>query len=385
MEKRFTDNQLGQLYQSLSRDYKKLSLERLNPMEIYQRLLSKVHFSLTDPKSSLFGLPPHEQQKIYTVLNAFFSACPNYRAMSLDQQTNLLIFHYVSRDSHWDNCCYCPSDNFFFNWLLIERIFHNGNSTSTNNTHGEDLLWLFITALAIIQLILALIALYYLLNACLDSIERFYFDEGWLQATVTMASIAVGGAAPAVLTSIFLSSPLTAFFLSAGLANPLGMVIFCIVCLSIIGAGLGCFVTNKIQDYIIKKTNTDALDPRDPHRFSLTEKEEQNIIRKGLDPLKIKLVIATIREQMHVQEATQEQLDMIRRLRRAELAEDEFIVEVGEQAYDLRPFPPPMYMAPPPPPYSGTNTNYSFFPEPPPPYSGLDSERAPISGIYSVD
>lgn len=125
-----------------------------------------------------------------------------------------------------------------------------------------------------------------------------------------------------------------------------------IICLSIISAAAGAFITDQIQKYTLKKYNPDAFDPMDPHRYQLTEHEELALIAKGLDPIKIKCAILAIRAEIGDRrlpapigfpwlgfrtKEIQTSIDRIRALRQGkDLSLDNYVVTVGDMHFDCR-------------------------------------------------
>ena len=398
---KLTDAQLKQLYFGIAEHYMECNQRTPRPSigEVYNELYNTLYYYLNDPMSpsTLSHLDPAEKQKAYTVLNTFFYACPQFQVAPPPQAAT--FFHYGTPPPptvivyNYTNRHYSSNNDFLFTWLLLSSLNrpyhphhggyfpagqHHGHHHQNNNKKDKDkvaseaIALLILIALAVAAFALTFVALYYLLRETLDSIERFSYNEGWLQAGFSLLSMAAGGAAAAMLSMAFLATPLAGLALAAGLANPAGVVIIGIVCLSIIGAAAGCFITDQIQNYFIKKSNVDALDPVDPHRFALTDTEADNLRMKGIDPVKVKCAIVALRAQIGDKpvpsllnrfccssrgQEIQESLDKVRKLRSGEI----YMVDVGDMkfncrqtlqpVYPLQPLIPqaqPLYPAPPP-------------------------------------
>ncbi len=370
-----TDRQLTQLYYELARDFQMYLTLQNPPMtmqQIYNALYYGMYNSVNENGSFLRELPMSEQLKAYGVLNTFFSATWQYR----DARQPIVLVYFVAPEpkpqpkEHLiiiQKQRYCCHDNLFFNlWLWSaltsnNRSYYNLPQTHRHNVHqhpidkkkssGEVIALLILAALAAITLALSFIALYYLLSESVSNIERFLFNEGWLQASISFFSMVASGVAFGMLASAFATAPLVNLAMAAGLSNPLGLVVFGIICIAIIGAAAGCFITKEIQKHVLKKSNPQSIDPIDPHRFTITNAEAEALMDKGIDPLKVKCAIVALRASMGDKpvapllgtpwnsrsKEVQRCLDAIRDLRRGKgISLDQPIVTVGEMHFDCR-------------------------------------------------
>ena len=373
MKKKFTDNQLALLAVELRRDYDALIRKRgMTAAEIYKELLNRIHGNLNNEESTLNDLPPEEQEKVYTVLNTVFQSTGSYGYVK--GISNLLVFReedLTKKTNLHPSCLYCATTDAVFTWAMLDMIkkrrndiygLDNGNSSndyddilsrveeSNSTKNGDDLGSLFFVGIVVAAGALTFVALYYIISQTLNSMERFWYDEGWLQASIALATMVAAGSASGLLAGFLLAAPFATLAFAIGLSNPVSVIIIGTVCLSIIGAAGSWFITKQIQDYVIKKSNPDALDPKDPHRFTLTAEEEANLSEKGMDPLKVKCAMVAIREEMGKKQVPsllqrltfsrekQEYLNEIRKLRRGEV-EDKACFKVGFLVeFDLRPF-----------------------------------------------
>lgn len=366
MAKKFSDNMLSQLYLGLAADYKVLIKKEpaLAAEEIYWALYFKFYGELANNNSAFHDLDYNGQGNAWAVFNAFIASTPLYKnnfaqlqqfqreETIKDKLKNRSVIYIINSDP------YCRH-NVFFDWAMLNLYFsslhthhhhgswwgshHHGHSSS-DSINGEGLAFLILAALVLIAAVLACLALYYMLSQTLNSLERFVWNEGWLQACITLSSMAACTAAGAVLGTLVVASPLSALILAAGISNPVGLVIFTTVCLSLALGALGCFATNALQKHLLK--NKDAIDPMDACRFQLTDSEVDHLLEKGQDPIAVKCAIAALREQMgeeavpsllnrlfttHGKEK-QALLAQVRQLRRGELEE----ITVGDMTFNLR-------------------------------------------------
>ncbi len=365
---KLTDAQLRQLYFDIATHYQECAnrADQSSLSMIYDELYVRVNYSLYGQLGALRLLGSEEKRKAYTVLNTFFYACPPFRNnLTLQQQLSFRHGenHLTTNDHYSGSNTYCRRNDALPIWktlYLLNRPYapyrrspppnhHQHNNTHKRPNKKQDdqdqaKAILILIALALFAVVPTFIALYYLLNEILNSVERFSYSEGWLQASLSLAGMVSGGAVAAMLASAFATGPLAGLALAAGLASPVGVMVVGIACLSIIGAAAGCFAINQIQNYIIRKTNADAIDPIDPHRFVLTDAEASVLVSKGIDPVRVKCAIVELRAQMgnkpvpsllgrsNQGEYIQKCLDKIRQLRRGELDN----VSVGCMYFDFR-------------------------------------------------
>jgi hypothetical protein len=372
---KFTDHNLKLLFGNMLNHYKNCN-QRLNnnAVAIYNEMFLAVQYTLESPQGSLYHLELSEKNKAYSAFNAIFYSLPIYKQMTATEQRsfnpprpqfNVHTVYVVNDYNRYD--CY---DRFLFNWLLLSSITHNHHHHLHHHSHTGGVHWpssnhhkhnsnnddfaklvalLVIIALAAFAAILAAIAVYYMLSELTDSLERFWYGEGWLKATLMLANTAVFGAGSTLLSLTFASTPLIALAVAAGL-NPVGVVIAGTVLLGIIGAGIGCVAMSLLYDSIDEKRNQDALDPTEPQRFRLTDSEEQALLKNNIDPIKVKCAMVALRAEIanvlgnenripsflsrHFGKGAkvQELLQKVRALRNGALS----TVEVGDLSFDCR-------------------------------------------------
>ncbi|WP_131782337.1 hypothetical protein [Legionella gresilensis] len=350
MTKRFTENQLGQVYLGMYEDYDFYLKKGYAAQQIHESISAKLFYSLNDPTSSLYGLPETEKQRVWAVYYAFINSTPSFQQQYPNgtQQQQFWRNFNVSKPPVVviDNTRrhYC-AHNSLLDWLLLDSFINSFNRPhahySRRNHHrhkeeknnGELICYLIVLALMTFAVAASLIALYYLLKECLDSVERFIFNEGQLKAAISLASIVGGAAAGALFGTFIASMPIIMLGIAAGISNPVGLAITGIVCITIISAAISCGLTNWIQNKAIQHQNKDALDARDPDRYALSEKEEANLIKKGYDIYTVKIAIVALRKEIGEKGVPsllnrlfttkggekQECLDSIRKIKRGEL------------------------------------------------------------------
>lgn len=351
---KFTDSQLASLYIKISHEYKKLKSEGSTDLEIYKKITNSLSYEFTQAGSNFSNLENQEKAIPFIVVNTFFSALtsesrPNY--IFYPQPNVNLIYTYNHK-------FYSPTNDVLFTWLLLDSLHHHSfhyhhHHHQSDNSHGhsskknEQQVYLLLVLLAAITAGTALIATYYILREMLNSAERIMYNEGTLQAVLSISSIVASGFASAILSTLFASSPLAMFALAAGISNPVGFVIFGLVSLTLIGAALGCFITNQVMNFVAKDLNKDSLDPMDPHRFGLSDEESQLLLSKGFDPIKVKCAMTELHMRIGKEmppllhrlfsdsNDTQEYLNKIRKLRRGELAAKGLTIGYGTSRLDF--------------------------------------------------
>lgn len=350
---KFTDRKLAELYLSLCKHYNDC-VSRTSPKmtdgEIYSELLAGVYQSLNGNDSIFSGMDPLEYEKVYKVLNTFFQAYkPNtpvqiFQPSKANQGIPTRQVHVTQTYTH-----YCRNNDFLFTWILLDslnRPYHcggggnlhrhhdNGGSSLFEGSDGKDILIILGIILALIALVIMYYCLKYLAIEFLNSMERFVYNEGVMQASISILSMIAFGA-------------VAGFIVFALLSNPVGLILAGVVCIGFASAAIGSFITNAIQEVMITTANEDALDPSDPHRFTVTSDDEIRLIEKNIDPIKVKCAIVALRAEIGTEKfpsysdrlfsdkdtsIATKNLKLVRQLRRGDLQE----IDVGGLHFDLR-------------------------------------------------
>lgn len=367
MLKKMTDRQLTILYFELNRHYKTCLTDNpeLSSNDLYTALFTQVYASLHQKDGFLRELSPAEQQKAYRVLNTFFDATPHVRR---HEPRSSGLFEAFSQGATRPPAVYVGSrapygrDDVFFTWYMLNAtrprpypVYVNTpssrdeptparSSNTTDKKESSTAALLLLLALATAAAASSVLATYYVLNDMLQSAERIYHHEGWMQASITLFSTVVSGALSALLANLFLASPLTSLALAAGLSSSGGVVVFGMMSVTVVGAALGGLATQYIQNYALSKGHQDALDPADPYRFRLTDEECVRLEHLNIDPIKVKCALVALRAEigdglvpgplnrLFSSRTIQPHLTTIRQLRRGELA----AVVVGDMHFDCR-------------------------------------------------
>lgn len=316
---KLTDQSIKLFYAHFVTHYSNCKRRVSNVHEVWNEMHGALQYATESPSGSFYYLDRVEKDKLYTAFDVLFRALPEYRNLPYQQQNTIRMSKVkISNPTQVTYCThYNYSDSLTFDWLLLNSFtnrsyrysYHHaytGHCWSTNK-HKHDksskddfvkllaLLILFVKA--IFLAILTAIALYYLLNEIANNMERFWFNEGWLKGALSMASAVAFGAGSTLFSLTFASVPLIALALGAGL-NPFTVIITATVMLGIIGASIGSLAMSALYDVFNKRTHQQAIDPQDPQRFRVTQAEEQTLIAKGIDPIKVKCAMVALRAEM---------------------------------------------------------------------------------------
>lgn len=323
----FTDKQLFGLYGKLKASYciDKSFDDNFSTME--PELLANFL-----PGGIYADMSDSDKDKIYTVFTTFLNARSSNPATSFRSFSNAfeayrqninrtmppvyVIEHHYYQRSSW-----------FEDYLFWHCFFSDNSSHHHHNTEDfwKVLLMLLVAAVAAVVLYFAAC---YLFTAIAESVERFWYNEGWLQASISLLGV-VGGALAGALFMMTMIQPFGA------------VAVMSIAFASIVAAALTGGLTNTIQGVCIEALNADAMDSADPYRFALTDAESVALEQKGIDPTKVKCAIAALRYEIEELPSLssrwfgdshqQEKLQLIRALRRGEKE----VLLLGDLRFDL--------------------------------------------------
>jgi len=326
----FTDRELSKLYAELKRKFIDTSLE-INP-QFVESIAREIDKKFA-PGGPYVKLSDEDRCKVYTVYATSLQAKAWKTMPDIDTQLLARLFKgkldLYPQDTFY-NCHY--SDYSHAAWY--DGFFWGAWLSSSNSSHR----WTKPEAiLFMVAVFLTIFAFFYLLVAIVESLERFYHNEGWLQATISLVSIAAGALAGAAAV-FFMLNPATIVIVASG----------------IVAAAISVGLTNIIQKKCITLANKDALDEKDPHRFKLTERDIANFKRNGcdLDPIKVKLAIAALTAEIEELPSVyarmfkdsgtvkQKLMDKVRNLRKG-ICDPDGTVSVNSLRFNLRPNPQP--------------------------------------------
>ncbi len=320
---KFTDNNLKVFYNNLLTHYQECMKRSPQPTihEVYNEMYQATQYTVDSFHGSLYHLEANEKVRVYQAFNSIFYALPLYRDLQIHAQNNFI----PNRPPINVNIVYNPPlyyrtnyNDTLLTWMLLSSMTHNchhyppvGSSGGNVHTHpsnnssdnksnkdtGQLIVALILIALIAAAAALAFIALFYMIHQFVNSVERIWYNEGWLKASLMLATSVAFGAASTIFSFTVASAPIIALAIAAGF-NPVTILIISAVCLTVMGAGLACFVTSLIYDSIDERVNKDSIDPADSARFRLTVSEEHDLINKGIDPVKVKCAIVALRAEM---------------------------------------------------------------------------------------
>lgn len=171
-------------------------------------------------------------------------------------------------------------------WLVYFMMSRNNAPQQQTNTRDNPPResnfgsWMGALILAAVVAGPAMAGTVYLLSELWNNLERFYYNEGYIQAGLGLANIILSMTLATVFTQVALSSAITVLCVSAGFANPIGWAFFILGCITMMTAG---FTHLAIQEGIYRATahaNPHALHPEEPFRFTVTDEDIAELQRK---------------------------------------------------------------------------------------------------------
>lgn len=395
--KKLTDKQLKDLYLGLFRHYQNCTKDR--GMSDFSQVRYEIITAFQNHMAydqSLQGLAYNDKQNLNEAVNALLLATPLGQAYFRGQQgpvaPNPPVQVVVQNYSHF------YSDRTPRSWVYFmdltprpycyQPIIINTGNTYTNNEDkkkGDFLAALAVVVIAVLAVAATAIATYYLLKEMSHNIERFSYNEGWMQAAVSTLSIAAFAFASTVIFNAYATSPLTAFALSLGMSNPASAAVFGVICLSIVGTAAATFMFTMLQQAILRGNHLDALDPYDPHRYELTPSQAEHLEDNKINPMTVRMAIITLRSEMGEEQplyrifssrtqVAKDNLATIRKLKQGYLEE----VTVGDLNFDCRKYDvQPAYIGQPL--YPQQAYQPSFYSQQPPAYAA-PAQAYPLAG-----
>lgn len=328
LNSKFTDNNLKLFFGNLLTHYHEIKSRQIvqDTNQIYNELYLSTQFILEHPNGSFYHLDRIEKNKVYEVFNILFKALPIYGKMSPQDKIDFKpILPQYRQDMFLkhDIKIYDCSNSTLYNWMLINSLMHrcyshdssvimvpSTGSLGTVHSHrseeskkeskndlGQVIALLILISLAAAALVLTFVATYYLLNQFMNGFERIWYNEGWLKSVLLLASTITFGSVSTLFSLTIAATPLVALAVTAGI-NPVAVVAVGAISITLVGAGLACFVTDLIYGHIEKDKHKDSMDPEDPLRFRLTDSEEYNLLQNNIDPLVVKCAIVALRGEM---------------------------------------------------------------------------------------
>lgn len=147
-----------------------------------------------------------------------------------------------------------------------------------------------------------LYASWYLLNQIIENFERLSYHEGSTKASLNLASLLLGSSLGVVLCETVLVKFLLGLCLTAGMANPIGLMIAAnILCALIMGALVG-LAFKPLYNFIETKSHgNEALSASDPMRYRLRPEEIENLSKLGFEPIAVQCAILALKEVIDIE------------------------------------------------------------------------------------
>lgn len=370
---KFTDSNLKLFYGNLLNHYKECT-KRLGTSDVnavYSELFLASQYAVESPQGSLNHLERREKEKVYKAFHTIFYALPLFNRLPPDKQRrfNPPRLPYLSLTNIHPQYTYQCFDPTLFNWVTLNQNLNPYLPYLKNSTPPDDfaikikksngmIAGLVLITLIFSAAVLTLTAWSYLLCQFLNSAERLWYNEGWMRAVLMSAAALTCSSLTTTLTLLFAASPIITVALVASL-NPITVLIVTGICLASMGAGLGALAMNGLYDCVEKRNHKRAMDRSDPYRFRLTEDDEDELVEKNIDPVKVKCALVALRMEMNSvlnnegvvpsflsrhfgnQKSKQIQplLQMARALRNGDISEAVF----GDFKFDCRVYSPPVH------------------------------------------
>lgn len=371
---KLSDRQIAEIYFGLASHYQDCIIRSCTYTyeEIYNKLYEGIYCSLNNPFGPLYALSDEEKSTVYAVFNAFFTATPAFKASPPAYQNQ----HFQDPSQLPNSPINLTAYNEFnhgryyltqFRWTTIEQACylrynpyptstHYNISTSNHHNHpsrheenksnqGDPHAYMLVLMIGAVVLGCALVSVYYLLSQTVNSLERIYYNEGYLQALTTLMVVAVAPVVATMFVEVIAHHSLIALAIAAGLSNPLGWASYAVLGLGFAGGALGTLLFNQVSYYSRKSANEDALDPQEPTRYTLTEAEAMALSQKGIDPIKVKCAIIALRAELgedptpsyfnrmfYADSKIQQNLNAVRALRSGKLT----TVTIGQMTFDCK-------------------------------------------------
>jgi hypothetical protein len=286
----FTDREISDLLRTLREKYTSLESEQANSRFI--QMYESIDYLLQYGKYAGYSL--HDKDlvtKVFcTYMTARDSAFPDFhkhrvqanQAYRSGHPANAARYNHITIKVYsYDRSSSWFTELLFWHWMMSCSNRGNYHGRGTGDDFLKALLVIIVAAVVLAALYFSL---GYLMNAALESLERFKYNEGWLQGSITLISMAAGAATCAMLMTSMLT--------------PFGLLPLVVVVASIVAAAVSAVTVNAIQQKCIQAMNPDELDPNDPHRYMLTTREAERLNKNGYDPIKVKCAIVLLREKI---------------------------------------------------------------------------------------
>lgn len=247
----------------------------------------------------------HDDTEEYQTPHAYPSSTSPIFATAAEPAPTVIHHHHNSGIPWWAFCLMNRNGGTTNNYYGTASDRREENGSNSRNSNFAAYAGVLIIAGVVIAP--AVMGAFYLMSELWNNLERLYYNEGYLQAGLGMANIVMSLSLSAVLTNAVLSYAITALTVSAGFANPVSWAFFIMGCVTLFAAAC---IHLAVQEGIYRMTaynNQDALHPEEPGRFTVTDEQVADILRKdkkekrkvkSLDGDKMQNVITAIHHDM---------------------------------------------------------------------------------------
>jgi hypothetical protein len=287
---KLTDRKITEIYLGIKNHY----LAIRHGGDKANEIMAAINYRLYEANGDLYNLTPDDKEKIISILVVTFNSLESKRSFNNNSITRQRFIDYP-RDANYSYGCrehYTFSTNYSPVFLYINICPTPSSHHYTSNSVAE--------VLALIVIILLLIfavcaSLEYIISNSIDCFDRITHNEGAIQASFALTIMGASTIAGTLLAFYLLSAPIACLALSVGITNPLGLVIFISICFGLIGGAITQVINNYATKTYYINTHNDALISEDPYKFTLTSIEEENLIKKGIDPIKVKCALIELK------------------------------------------------------------------------------------------
>ena len=295
---KLTDRRLAQLLGNIDKKYK--SNPDVNDLNNF------IYYSM-QPGGPYADLHEQEKETVWRVLDIYMEL----KGLAHLHSDSIRKFTPSTVVSNYDWGSYPSSSGGYHTNTFI---YINTGGGCGHHSHGcgfgggasgcgkDEFIFVVVAIMIAIVAAIALLGVIYLAQQILNDVDRIWYDEGRLQAVVSLTFMAGSAAAMGMLMNTLLTGAFAGFLLTVGFANPLTWAIFTVVCVAAIATAPVNRLVQVVQDKAIELLHPNALEPTDPYRFALTDSEAKQLDNNGIDPLRVRCSIAVLHASLEGEE-----------------------------------------------------------------------------------
>ncbi|MDF1757886.1 MAG: hypothetical protein P1U74_06275 [Legionellaceae bacterium] len=265
--------------------------------ESYQSLQTRMNYDSSDV---LYSLSKDDKLNVLTILNTIYNALEDNielkytrTAYSIDTYKTYQSQSYYSRNPSYNNYIVLyPGPGPMFWGGCCHQSWGCGGCGGQMDGQAAALAAIILMVLAVV--FIAVISLAYLSYEFTNCFESMYYNEDAITAFMNLLINAAGVAGSTLIAYYLVMAPLAALTLAAGISNPIGLVVFVAICLGLGGGALISSLSNFSQRKISEAYYQDSLAPQDRGRYTLSIYEEERLIEKNIDPIKVKCALVAM-------------------------------------------------------------------------------------------